>query len=55
MIAVFSSSSTLLASNGPHRVPGAIEAGVDVVTATTFFGDVATDIPQDFAIPATGR
>lgn len=54
MIAVFSSSSTLAPSSQLVRVPGAIDAGADVVTATTFFGGLATDIPQDFAVLATG-
>lgn len=54
MIAVFSSSNTLLASSQLHRVPGAIDAGVDVVTSTTHFGGFATDIPEDFAVLGTG-
>ena len=54
MIAVFSSSSTLLAASQPHRVPGAIDVGVDIVTATTFFGALVTDIAQDFAVPGAG-
>jgi hypothetical protein len=54
MIAVFSSSNLLLASDQAHRVPGAIDAGVDIVTSRTFFSGVATDIPEDFEVSGTG-
>ena len=54
MGAVFSSSATLLASSQLNRVPGAVDAGVDVVTGLTFFGGLPTDIPQDFAVSGTG-
>jgi hypothetical protein len=54
MVAVFSSSNTLLASNLLRRVPGAIEAGVDFVTAPTNIGALATDIPEDFLVLGTG-
>jgi hypothetical protein len=47
---VFSSSTTILDRNLLNRVPGAIEAGADVVTGTTFFDGEATDIPQDFFV-----
>jgi hypothetical protein len=50
MIAVFSSSDTLLASNLLHRVPGAIAAGTPVTSLPTFFGGISTDIPEDFII-----
>jgi hypothetical protein len=53
MIGVFSSSDVLLAPNLLNRVPGAIDAGVPVVTWNTLFGDMATDIPQDFRIANT--
>lgn len=55
MIAVFSSSSVLLAADQAQRVPGAIEAGADVVTATTQSSGagLTTDIPQDFEIKGT--
>jgi len=49
-VAVFSSSATLLASNLQQRVPGAIEAGVDFISAPTFNGGLPTDIPQDFRL-----
>jgi hypothetical protein len=54
MIAVFSSSNTLLASSQLHRVPGAIDAGVDFVTQPTNIGGLATDIPEDFQVLGTG-
>lgn len=50
LIAVFSAGSTLLPNNQPHRVPGAIAAGVPVVTGSTWFGGLPTDIPEDFVI-----
>ncbi len=49
-VGVFSSSTTLLAANVEHRVPGAIAAGEPFVTANTFFGGLSTDIPEDFLI-----
>lgn len=54
MIAVFSSSNALLPGSQAHRVPGAIDAGSDFVTAVTYFGAVLTDIPEDFGITGTG-
>lgn len=50
MVGVFSSTSTLLGKAELERVPGALEAGVDVVTSVTYFGSQPTDIPEDFAI-----
>ncbi len=50
MIAVFSSSATLLPGDKLNRVAGAIDAGVDVLTAPTYIGGRDTDIAQDFAI-----
>lgn len=48
-LGLFSSSSTLLAPALLHRVPGALASdGAPVVTSRTFFGDQATDIPEDF-------
>lgn len=49
-VAVFSSSSLLLAANLLHRVPDAIAAGLPVATANTFFCNEPTDIPEDFRI-----
>lgn len=48
LCAVFSSSSTLLATTVQHRVPGAIAAGPDVTTGNTFYGNLPLDIPEDF-------
>ena len=50
MLGVFSSSSMLLASSLRHRVPGAINAGTDTISAATFIGTEPTDIPEDFKI-----
>jgi hypothetical protein len=57
-IGVFSSNNTLLATNQPHRVPGAIvSCGAPIVSNNTHFGNLPTDIPQDFVIAhqGTGR
>jgi hypothetical protein len=61
LLGVFSSSNTLLLDRsqggqvGPlHRVPDAIDAGIDVVTADTYYGKVSTDIPEDFGIEGSG-
>jgi hypothetical protein len=53
MIGVFSSSNTLLAPNIFDRVPGALDAGVHIVTWDTLFGNMPTDIPYDFGITNT--
>ena len=53
MIGVFSSSDVLWAPNVLNRVPGAIDAGIPVVTWNTYFGNMSTDIPQDFRIANT--
>ena len=53
IIAVFSAGDVLLAPDQRHRVPGAIEADGDVVTASTWSGGLPTDIPEDFAIADT--
>lgn len=50
MIAVFSSSNSILTSSNLNRVPGAIAAGTSYFSEATFFGSLATDIPQDFII-----
>jgi hypothetical protein len=49
-IALFSSSSTLLAETSLARVPGALEAGCDWTTAPTWSGSLPTDIPEDFVV-----
>ena len=49
VIAVFSSSETLLNGSETQRVPGALEAGEDFVTIDTHgCGGETTDIPEDF-------
>ena len=53
-IGVFSNSPTLAAASNLHRVPGAIDTGIDVVTGNTYFGNQPTDIPEDFRIVDTG-
>ena len=50
VVAVFSSNSTLLDPSQLHRVPGAIAAGNPWVTPNTLFGDLSTDIPEDFLV-----
>ncbi len=52
MSAVFSGSSTLLASNAsnPNRVLDAIDAGVDYLSPCTYHECWPTDIPEDFRI-----
>jgi hypothetical protein len=50
LLGVFSNGPTLLDSSLLHRVPGAIDAGPEFVSADTWFGDEPTDIPQDFRI-----
>ena len=51
ILAVFSSTSTLLDADQPNRVPGAIDAGEDYVTGLTNLSPrVPTDIAEDFAV-----
>ena len=45
---VFSSNTTLLASNLQQRVPGAIAAGPAYASGGTYQGNLPMDIPQDF-------
>ena len=53
-IGVFSSTSTLLDSSAPNRVPGAIATdGYAFVTERTFIGQLTTDIAADFAYTNT--
>lgn len=47
---VFSSDSTVLPSSSLHRVPGAIAAGPSFFSGATYFGNLPTDIPEDFYI-----
>lgn len=53
MAAVFSSSNVLLSSDQLHRVPGAIDAGIDYNSGATYFGSLDTNIPEDFAVNDT--
>ena len=48
--AVFSASATLLPKTELFRVPDAIDAGKDLGTGLTAFGNEPTDIPQDFLV-----
>jgi hypothetical protein len=53
LTAVFSASDVLLPSDQLHRVPDALDAGVDLVSAPTHFGGLPTDIPEDFVISSS--
>src|SRR5688572_19076401 len=53
MIGVFSSGSSLLAPDVLHRVPGAMDAGLSVTSWNTLFGNMSTDIPEDFRVANT--
>lgn len=48
--AVFSSSSILLGPSLLNRVPGAINAGDDILTRPTTFDSINTDIAEDFGL-----
>ncbi|NUL82569.1 MAG: hypothetical protein HUU60_07595 [Armatimonadetes bacterium] len=51
MIGVFSSSNALLATSEQHRVPDAISTcGLSALSGGTYFGNLPTDIPEDFRI-----
>lgn len=54
LIGVFSSTDQLDPRTFTHRVPGALEAGMDVVSIPTYLGAQPTDIPEDFAITGAG-
>ena len=54
MLAVFSGSGTLLSPDLLHRVPDAIDAGVDVSTPYTWPNSQPMDIDEDFAFDALG-
>jgi len=47
---IFSASPLLLAPSALNRVVDALDAGVDFISAPTFFGGEPTDVPQDFVI-----
>lgn len=48
LAAVFSSNNQVLASSVQHRVPGAIPAGPAHGTGATYYGNLPSDIPEDF-------
>ncbi len=50
MVGVFSSSTALGSIADLNRVVGAIDAGIDVTTGNTWFGNQPTDIVEDFWI-----
>ncbi|MEO8577637.1 MAG: hypothetical protein ABI556_13085 [Gemmatimonadales bacterium] len=50
LIAVFSSTSEILPQSARARVPGAISAGLSVLSNPTFNGNADTDIPEDFLV-----
>ena len=52
ILGLFSTSSTLLSSSLLNRIPGAIGAvGTPALSWFTYYGNLPTDIPQDFLIP----
>ncbi len=56
LVCLFSSSVTLL-PNAPglvNRVPGALAAGPSAITANTYYGNLPTDVPQDFVAVREG-
>jgi hypothetical protein len=52
-IAIFSSDSQVLDGSNAVRVPGAVDAGTDFITFATHFGNLPTDIPEDFKVTQT--
>jgi hypothetical protein len=50
MAGVFSSTNVLGPATDAHRVPGAIDAGPEVLTFPALNNTLPTDIPEDFAI-----
>ncbi|QDU66350.1 hypothetical protein [Engelhardtia mirabilis] len=55
LIGLYSSSPTLLGPELLHRVPGAIDAGVEFISAPTLSGGQPTDIPEDFRITSAAQ
>src|SRR5690606_6170559 len=53
LIAVFSSNGTLLPDGQQYRLPGALAAGPSHTSANAYYGNLVTDIPQDFIISRT--
>ncbi|MFO1078370.1 MAG: hypothetical protein U1E73_11670 [Planctomycetota bacterium] len=54
LIGVFSSNSTLLATNVQQRVPGAIAAGPAFTSPGTYSGNLPMDVPEDFFASRNG-
>lgn len=54
LMAVFSSSDVLLGGAVLNRVPGAIDAGPDILTLANLVDGLSTDISQDFRVSAYG-
>lgn len=51
LLGVFSSSSTLMPQEGgTHRVPDAIDAGIDFISRPSYYLEYSTDIAEDFEI-----
>lgn len=53
LLCVFSSSTTLLSDGLLVRVPDAIATNYAFVTGNTYFGNLPTDIPEDFYLAGT--
>lgn len=49
-MAAFSSTAEILAPALLNRLPGAIDTGVEFISANTFYGNQPTDIPEDFLV-----
>lgn len=52
---IFSSTNELGDSSQLVRLPGAIDAGIDIVTPRTAVDQLATDVPEDFAIASASN
>jgi hypothetical protein len=48
--AIFSSSNTVLPPTVLNRVPGAVSAGISSLSPPTLFGNLPTDIVEDFSV-----
>jgi len=55
LVAVFSSSSELLATSELNRVVGALKAGDAFATGPTHHGSLSNDIAEDFFVPGSGN
>lgn len=54
LVCVFSSGPTLLPDGQQNRLPGAVGAGPSYATQNAYYGNLATDIAQDFVVSRTG-